>query len=45
LEAQTAIDELKKKGGVAQGSVWFLEREMVEARKYLPQSKGGIARK
>jgi DNA repair exonuclease SbcCD ATPase subunit len=40
--ASAALDELKKKGGTAFGSLWFMEREVHEAKKFLPQSKGGI---
>jgi len=39
VEAQAALDELKKKGGVAHGQVWWMERSVIEAQKYLPQSK------
>lgn len=37
--AAAALDELKKKGGAAHGALWWMEREVIEAQKYLPQSK------
>jgi len=43
--ASAALDELKKKGGTAFGSMWFMEREVQEAQKYLPQSKQRNAKK
>jgi len=38
-EAVEALEEVKKKGGVAYGSIWFMEREMKEMQKYLPKRK------
>jgi len=38
-EAENYLKEVKKKGGVALGSIWWLERELTEAKKYLPQRK------
>jgi len=36
--AQAALDELKRKGdGIAQGAVWWMERELTERRKYMPK--------
>lgn len=37
--AQDHIEQVKKKGGVAHGAIWWMERELAEARKYLPSSK------
>jgi len=37
--ASEALEELKAKGGSAFGSIWWMEREITEAQKYLPQSK------
>jgi len=37
--ASAALDELKKRGGTSFGSIWWMEREVTEAQKYLPQSK------
>jgi len=33
------LEEVKKKGGVAHGAIWWMERELQEAKKYLPRSK------
>jgi hypothetical protein len=36
--AQAALEELKRKGdGIAQGAVWWMERELAERRKYMPK--------
>jgi len=43
-EAKAYLDELKSQSGSAQGSLWWIERELHEAKKYLPESKGGIRR-
>jgi len=44
-EAEAYLEELKKKGGSGQGTLWWLERELHEAKKYKPTSKGGISKK
>lgn len=44
-EAEAFIEIVKKKPGQAQGAIWWLERELHEARAYLPASKGGYAKK
>eukprot|EP00009_Paramoeba_aestuarina_P007867 CAMPEP_0201516166 /NCGR_PEP_ID=MMETSP0161_2-20130828/7554_1 /ASSEMBLY_ACC=CAM_ASM_000251 /TAXON_ID=180227 /ORGANISM="Neoparamoeba aestuarina, Strain SoJaBio B1-5/56/2" /LENGTH=294 /DNA_ID=CAMNT_0047913193 /DNA_START=121 /DNA_END=1005 /DNA_ORIENTATION=+ len=41
-DAEDYLNEIKKKPGCAHGSVWWLDRELIEKRKYLPKSKGGI---
>jgi DNA repair exonuclease SbcCD ATPase subunit len=38
-EAQEYLEEVKRQGGVAHGAVWWLERELVEAQKYMPKKK------
>jgi len=38
-EAQDFLEEVKKKGGISFGAIWWMERELVEAKKYLPKSK------
>jgi len=38
-EAQEYLESVKQKGGVAHGSIWWMEREMKEMQKYLPQKK------
>ncbi len=37
-EALAALEEAKDKGSPL-GSIWWMEREIKEAQKYLPQSK------
>lgn len=43
-EAEAFLNEVKRKPGQAQGAIWWMERELYEQRKYLPASKGGIAK-
>jgi hypothetical protein len=31
-------------GGGGMGAVWWMERSLIEARKFMPKSRGGIAR-
>jgi len=38
-EAAEALGELKKRGGIQHGSLWWMEREVIEVQKYLPKSK------
>jgi len=38
-EAQDYLEEVKKKGGVCYGDLWWIDREIKEAKKYLPKSK------
>jgi len=38
-QALDFLEEVKRKGGVAYGAIWFMEREIKEAKKYLPRSK------
>lgn len=37
--AEATLDKLKAAGGTAKGSIWWMDREIKEAQKYLPQSK------
>jgi len=43
-EAQDYLEEVKSKPGASYGSLWWIDRELFEQRKYLPTSKGGIAK-
>jgi len=43
-EAESYLRELSSRGGSGNGAIWWLERELVEARKFMPQKKGGIAK-
>jgi len=37
-EAEKQLETLKRKGdGIAQGAVWWMERELTERRKYMPK--------
>jgi len=38
-EAEEYLEQVKKKGGVSFGAIWFMEREIKEAQKYLPKRK------
>jgi len=38
-EANDYLEELKKRPTVAHGSVWWMQRQIAEARKYMPRSK------
>jgi len=42
--AQESLEEVKSMGGSGQGSIYFMEKKLHEAKKFLPQSKGGISR-
>jgi len=44
-EAEAALEEAKKHAGPGKGNVWWLERQLHEAKKYMPMKKGGIAKK
>ena len=50
MDAEAAFEKaenyLKEVGTkVGQGSLWWLERDLEEAKKYLPQRAGGKAKK
>ncbi len=38
-EAMNFLEEVRAKGGSSQGAIWWMEREITEAKKYLPKSK------
>jgi len=44
-EAEAYLQEVKSRPGSAAGALWWIERELHEAKKYLPKSKGGLERK
>jgi len=44
-EAETYLNEVKSRSGSAKGGLWWIERELHEAKKYMPTSKGGIHKK
>eukprot|EP01095_Lingulamoeba_sp_RSL-Kostka_P009394 TRINITY_DN323_c1_g3_i1.p1 TRINITY_DN323_c1_g3~~TRINITY_DN323_c1_g3_i1.p1 ORF type:complete len:333 (+),score=188.91 TRINITY_DN323_c1_g3_i1:106-1104(+) len=41
-EAEAFLNEVKNKPGQPMGALYWVERELHEAKKYLPESKGGI---
>jgi len=43
-EAEAYLDEISKKGGSPKGSIFWLNRQLHEQKKYQPTSKGGIAK-
>jgi len=40
-ELEAYLADLQKKSGSAQGTIWWIDRELHEAKAYLPTSKGG----
>jgi len=44
-EAEAYLKEVKSKPGVAAGAIWWLDRELHEAKKFMPSAKGGISKK
>jgi len=40
-EAEAFLQEVKSRPGGGQGAIWWMERELHEARAYLPERKGG----
>jgi hypothetical protein len=38
-EAAAFLEELKKRAGVPHGAVWWMQREVAEARRFMPKSK------
>jgi len=43
-EAEAYLNEVKSRTGSAKGTMWWMDRELQEAKKYLPQRKGGVAK-
>jgi len=44
-QASAYLAEVKSRGGAgSNGSLWWMERELTEQRKYLPSSRGGTAK-
>ena len=44
-EAEDYLEEVKRRPGQAQGAIWWIERELHEAKAYKPVSKGGYKKK
>jgi len=43
-EAEAYLNEVKSRPGKAAGAIWFMERELFEKKKFMPERKGGIAK-
>jgi hypothetical protein len=43
-EAEAYMAEVNKNAGGGKGALWWIERELHEQKKYLPTSRGGIAK-
>jgi len=43
-EAEAYLEEISKKGGSPKGSIFWLNRQLHEQKKYQPTSKGGISK-
>lgn len=43
-EAEAYLEEISKKGGTPKGSIFWLNRQLHEQKKYQPTAKGGIAK-
>jgi len=41
--AKEYMEEMKKKSGSRQGSIWWLSRDLQEAGKYMPKGSGGFS--
>ena len=40
-EAEDYLQEIKSRPGCAHGALWWIDRELHEAKAYIPESKGG----
>jgi len=43
-EAEAYLIEVKSRPGSPEGRIWWMQRQVAEQRKYLPSSKGGVAK-
>jgi chromosome segregation ATPase len=43
-EAEAYLVEVSNKTGSAKGALWWMDKELQEAKKYLPQRRGGVAK-
>jgi len=44
-EAEAYLAEVKSRPGSPHGRIWWMERELHEKKKFMPASRGGIAKK
>jgi DNA repair exonuclease SbcCD ATPase subunit len=43
-EADKYLAEVTSRSGSAQGALWWINKELQEAKKYIPQKKGGVGK-
>jgi len=43
-EADKYLAEVTSRSGSAQGALWWINKDLQEAKKYMPQKKGGIVK-
>jgi len=41
-DAENYLEEVKKKPGSSHGTFWWMDRELQEKKKFLPERKGGV---
>jgi len=41
-DAEAYLAEVSSRSGSAKGALWWIDRELKEAKKYMPQKKGGV---
>jgi len=41
-EAEDYLEEVKRKPGTPHGAIWWIQRELEEQKKYMPERKGGV---
>jgi len=41
-QAEAYLKEVQSRSGSAQGSIWWINRELSEMKKYMPEKKGGV---
>jgi len=41
-QAEAYLKEVQARSGSAQGSLWWIDRELQEMKKYIPEKKGGV---
>jgi len=44
-EAEAYLESVKSRPGSAKGALWWIDRELHEAKAYLPEKKGGFKKK
>jgi len=43
-DAEAYLNEVRNKPGSAAGALWWIDRELHEQKKYLPERRGGISK-